>query len=73
MVIAKFSCKDCTKREVGCHAWCEDYIKEKAEHEKAKAVERLERSKDAMRIDVVERHTTRKLKRTKRAQNGLRH
>ena len=31
-------CKDCVppKRHVGCHAKCEQYLKEKAEHEKMK-------------------------------------
>ena len=73
MTNTRFSCKDCTKREVGCHAWCKDYITEKAKHDKKKAAEYLEKEKSVMRFDVIYRHSTKKLRRTKRAQNGLRH
>lgn len=32
------ACRDCTKREVGCHGWCEIYAKEVEEdHAKKKA------------------------------------
>ena len=30
-------CKDCQKRQVGCHSKCVDYIFEKAAHEERKA------------------------------------
>lgn len=26
-------CKDCKKRHLGCHSTCEDYIREKSEHD----------------------------------------
>lgn len=29
-----YCCKDCTKRCVGCHSVCEDYIAQKAKHDK---------------------------------------
>ena len=32
----RFSCKDCDKRSVGCHATCEDYIRQKVDHEDLK-------------------------------------
>lgn len=35
--MAFFKCKNCPAREPGCHAYCEDYIEAKKEHEKAKA------------------------------------
>lgn len=28
-------CKDCPKRQMGCHDRCPDYLKEKAEHDSA--------------------------------------
>lgn len=32
-----FTCRNCPDREVGCHATCEKYNKEKAEHARLKA------------------------------------
>lgn len=29
-------CKDCTRREVGCHSSCEEYLQEKADYNKRK-------------------------------------
>ena len=29
-------CKDCTRRHVGCHGTCEDYIQEKSDYDKCK-------------------------------------
>lgn len=26
-------CKDCKKRQLGCHSTCKDYIREKSEHD----------------------------------------
>ena len=33
-----FSCKNCVppKRHLGCHSTCEEYIKQKAEHDEAR-------------------------------------
>ena len=28
-----YCCKDCNRREVGCHATCVDYINDKKEHD----------------------------------------
>lgn len=36
-------CKDCSKRCVGCHSTCEDYIDWKAEHDAER--ERIRRQK----------------------------
>ena len=38
------SCLNCDKREIGCHATCEDYNKEKAEWEALR--EKIRQSKD---------------------------
>lgn len=32
--MSRFSCKGCTRRTVGCHSTCKDYIKEKNKHNK---------------------------------------
>lgn len=37
--MAKFSCKGCTERHVGCHSTCEKYITEKAENDKLREKE----------------------------------
>lgn len=34
-----FSCKGCENRTPGCHARCEKYLKEKAEHDRLKAAD----------------------------------
>lgn len=41
-------CKDCTKRHIGCHASCEDYIKQKTELDRIR-----ETNHDA---DEIKRH-----------------
>ena len=41
-----FSCKGCEKRTPGCHARCEKYLKEKAEHDRLKAAEDKRRDID---------------------------
>ena len=33
-------CKDCTKRKLGCHSSCEDYILANKERERIKAAEK---------------------------------
>ena len=37
-------CKDCQERHPGCHATCEKYIKQKAEHDERTAEYRKEHS-----------------------------
>ena len=37
--MAKFCCKGCTERHVGCHSTCEKYITEKAENERLREKE----------------------------------
>lgn len=37
--MAKFSCKGCTERHVGCHSTCEKYITEKAENDRLREKE----------------------------------
>ena len=41
-----FSCKGCEKRHPGCHAKCPDYLAEKAEHDRLKAVADKQRDID---------------------------
>ena len=44
------SCKNCTRRQVGCHATCEEYKKEKKERDAVKEKIRKERSKESLAI-----------------------
>ena len=37
MITLILCCKDCTKRQLGCHSTCSDYIREKEEHDKTKS------------------------------------
>mgnify|MGYP003292014112 CR=1 FL=1 len=54
-------CKDCVppKRYIGCHSICPDYIEEKAEYDRLKAIEQKNRSIHhsiiSQRIDGVTR------------------
>ena len=41
-------CKDCPKRHSGCHASCEDYLREKAELEELHAVMNTEKQAYAL-------------------------
>lgn len=41
-------CKNCTKREVGCHGKCEAYIKECAEYQRCK--DEIKKAKESDRI-----------------------
>lgn len=36
MSIGIHCCKDCPKREIGCHATCKEYLKEKVQYEEDK-------------------------------------
>ena len=42
-----FTCKGCVDRYPGCHAECEKYNREKAEHERLKKLERIEHERKA--------------------------
>lgn len=42
--MAKFSCKDCTNRHIGCHSTCERYISEKAENDRLRELEHKRRN-----------------------------
>lgn len=37
------ACKDCANRYPGCHGKCETYIKAKAEHDRLRAADMLEK------------------------------
>ena len=61
-----FNCKNCPAREPGCHAYCEDYINGKKEHEKAKAWLRSEDEIFQYQAATVERIRENKRKRKAR-------
>ena len=44
--MSEFSCRYCEDRYPGCHAHCETYKEEKAEHEEKKAEKRQRRQVD---------------------------
>lgn len=55
------SCKNCKKRQIGCHASCEDYQNEKQEREALK--DKIKKEKEKQReLDYVEIERRRKLK-----------
>ena len=64
--MTKFSCYGCEKRAPGCHAKCDIYKAEKAEHEERKAKENRRRSVknglNAQRSAAVYRNTKGKRK-----------
>ena len=43
-----FPCKDCTKREIGCHSHCEDYIQSREKHKEVKG--NIEKNKAMDRV-----------------------
>lgn len=54
-------CKDCTKREVGCHSKCKAYHDWKADWDKYKVKEKAERDLDRrLRFSTVNRRMRRK-------------
>lgn len=55
-------CKDCTRRRLGCHGNCEDYIKEKSEHEKEREYIRSRKAVDKYINDRRHRITNEQLK-----------
>lgn len=49
-------CADCSKRYIGCHGKCEEYLKQRAEHDAERDVMReLQRKKDVTYGYVKER------------------
>lgn len=55
MIIKVFPCKNCTKREAGCHSYCSEYKKAKADYEKEKENERAEEAAARFIADSVKR------------------
>lgn len=52
-----FPCKGCTNRAVGCHTYCEDYNKAKANYEKEKEEERVQKDIDNFLIESTLKRT----------------
>lgn len=49
-------CTDCSKRYIGCHGKCEEYLRQRAEHDAERDVMReLQRKKDVTYGYVKER------------------
>lgn len=42
MANKNFPCKGCTNRAVGCHSYCEDYNRAKADYEEEKENEKIQ-------------------------------
>ena len=61
----KGTCKDCTRREIGCHAFCEDYKAFKEEMEKIQAARDKENEYYILKRDMsnVRRHMDKHKKR----------
>lgn len=53
-------CKDCIKREVGCHSRCTDYIEYRKSLEDIRKTKQEERRFMSYHIDVVEKMRRRK-------------
>lgn len=51
------SCKDCTKRTIGCHSTCKDYKDDVEQRLKIKETRRKERLGTVPRSSKVWRHT----------------
>ena len=47
-----FPCKTCTKRHIGCHAGCEEYLQAKEKHE-AKRKKVIEAKNEQVQADGV--------------------
>jgi len=58
-----FSCKGCKERHGGCHATCERYAAEKAEHERERAEQRSNYQKDLAIMDAIIQGKQRRKKR----------
>lgn len=46
-------CKGCIDREVGCHATCDRYIKEKENHEALKRKIRKNKKRGDLQLDIL--------------------
>lgn len=55
MIIKDFPCKNCTRREVGCHGSCVEYKTAKANYEKEKENERAEEAAARFIADSVKK------------------
>lgn len=44
------SCYGCIKRQIGCHATCEDYLKERAERDVLNEKIRAEKAKEQLAV-----------------------
>lgn len=64
-----YSCKNCQKKQPGCHSSCSDYIIEKAFHE-AEKEERYEKMLVQRRLDDQQFHSISKHKKYVRKGNG---
>lgn len=60
-VVGNPPCKDCTKRQLGCHSTCKDYIEWNKAHLKEKArlqeKERLDNASISMDESISRKHT----------------
>lgn len=58
-----WSCKDCQKRYIGCHATCEDYINAAIEHkEQQQKIRDTKREVTSTLSDLIRRSTSRRKK-----------
>lgn len=59
-------CKDCTKRQIGCHSTCSDYIKQHAERQKLNKLMYNEKRKhydvNSYKLNVIAKSDKRKSK-----------
>lgn len=51
MAVKNFPCKNCVHREIGCHSYCEDYNRAKADYEEEKEYEHRLRDVDKFMIE----------------------
>lgn len=47
------ACKDCEKRVLGCHSYCEDYQSQKTSYEKDKQKITEQKQKESMSVGFV--------------------
>lgn len=64
--MAFYHCKNCPAREPGCHAYCEDYLNAKKEHEEAKAYLKNEDWVHAYQMETIDRMRENRRKRRHR-------
>ena len=51
MALSNACCKDCEKRKVNCHAWCEEYQAWNKKHREQR--EKIQKAKEAESISYV--------------------